>query len=296
MANYYDILGVAKNASDKEVRQAFRKLARQHHPDLNPEDNKAEARFKRINEAHEVLSNPDNRKKYDRYGDRWKDAERIEAQYGTGPGAPFEWTSRVGTRGEPFGGDLFAGFEDLLGGFGDPRGRGGRTATATRAEGYVEVSLEEAFSGTNRQVTISSGTTERRIEVSIPPGVETGSVVRITPGEGQELLLNITVKPNKRFGRKGNDLFTDVEVPLEDAILGGEVDVQTFKGRVRLKVPPESQNGQRVRLAGQGMPKLGSTRTRGDLFVTIRPTMPKNLTKEEHELICKLKALRSKKR
>ena len=290
MANYYDALGVARNASEKDVRQAFRGLARKYHPDLNPGDEKAEERFKQINEAYEVLSDPENRKKYDKYGDNWTHADQLESQF-TG-GSPFRRTYRGGQSSDPFGGS--GGMDDLLGGFGDLFGRGGRTATATRAEASVDVSLEEAFAGSKRKVTISSPMArERRIEVSIPPGVDTGSVVRITHGEGQELLLNITVRPHRRFVRRGADLSTDVDVPLEDAVLGGEIEVRTLKGKVRVRVPPESQNGQRIRLAGQGMPKLGSKDATGDLYVMVRPKLPKGLSDEERELFLRLKELRS---
>lgn len=291
MDNYYDILGISKSASDKEIRQTFRRLARKYHPDLNAGDRKAEENFKRINEAYEVLSDPETRKKYDRYGDKWKYADQIKSQSEADGGAPFSWTSRGGGQQDPF-----AGLEDLLGGFVDLSGRRGRRAAATRMESTIEVTLEEAFSGTKRMATITSPHGQRRIEVSIPPGVDNGSVVRVAPGEGKELVLNITVAPHKRFNREGNDLYTDVDVPLEDVVLGGEVDVQTLKKKVRLKVPEESQNGQRIRLAGQGMPGLGSTNTRGDLYVIIHPRMPRNMTDEERELFRKLKTLASLKR
>ena len=294
MGDYYETLGVSKNASDKDIRQAFRRLARKHHPDLNSGDKEAEAKFKRINEAYEVLSNPDSRKRYGRYGPRWRDVDRSEAQYGGRPGSPFDWGFRTGGQRKPSTAGP-GGFEDLLGGLGDLFGSPGDTATATRASAAVHVTLEEAFAGTKRAVTISSIRGDHRIEVSIPPGVSTGSVVRIAPGEGQELLLNVTVKPHNRFTRKGDDLFIEAAVPIEEAILGGEVDVQTLSKKVRVKVPPESQNGQRVRLTGQGMPRLGSAGTRGDLYVVIRPMTPKNLTDEERELVRNLKALRSKK-
>ena len=288
MESYYGILGVSKSASDKEIQQAFRLLARKYHPDLNRRDKDAEEKFKRVNEAYEVLSDRKTRKQYDRYGDKWKYADRIEeTQGGFSARSPYRWTYRGGD--DSFGSGPSGGFEDLL-------GRRGRASTATRLEASVEVTLEEAFSGAQRNVTISSSGRDRRIEVTIPPGVDTGSLVRIRPGEGHELLLNITVAPHKRFTRKGVDLITEVEVPMEDAILGGEVDVQTLGRKVRLNVPPESQNGQRIRLAGQGMPKLGSAETKGDLYVTVRPRMPSDLTKEEKELIAKYKKLGSQKR
>ena len=292
IADYYEILGVSNNASEKEIRQAFRRLARKCHPDLCPGDEDAEEKFKRINQAYEVLSNPGNRKNYDRYGDKWEYADQIRAQYGSGPAAPFRWTSSGGRWGPRSQSDLIGGVEDLLGGFGDVFGRRGRVDVATRVKAPVEVSLEEAHAGAKRQVTISSRGTDRRIEVSIPVGVDTGSVVRITPRGGQELLLNITVSPHRRFTRNGDDLITEVEVGLEDAILGGEVVVQTLTGKVRVKVPPESQNGQRIRLTGQGMPRLGSEGVRGDLYIVVRPKMPKDLTDDERELVRKFKAFR----
>ncbi len=297
MDNYYDILGVRRDADEKDIRRAFRRLARQYHPDLNPGDKEAEGKFKRINEAYEVVSDAESRKKYDKYGDRWKHADEFQARYGRESGAPFPWTYRSGDQGGFSGSDPFAGLEHLLGGFGERAGRRHRTRPRPAgAEASVDVSLEEAFSGAKRNVTITSAGKERRIEVSIPPGVDTGSVVRVTPGEGRELLLNITVAAHERFSRKGDDLFAEVDVPLEDAILGGEADVQTLNSRIRVKVPPESQNGQKIRLAGQGMPKLRSQGNRGDLYITIRPRMPKNLTGEELELVRRFKALRSRKR
>lgn len=288
MADYYDTLGVTRKADSKEIRQAFRKLARQYHPDLNPGDTEAETKFKSINEAYEVLSNDDNRKKYDKHGDRWKQADQIETQYGDG--SPFTWTSRRGRPGrsaDPFG-DLFGG------GPGDLFGGGGGPATATRVQGQVEITLEEAFAGTMRNITLTTTDTERRLEVTIPPGVDTGSVVRISPGEGQEVLLKVTVLPHKVFERKGPDLYIETPVPLDEAVLGGETEIQTLKSKVRMKVPPESQNGQRVRLAGQGMPKRGSG-DKGDLYVTLRPRMPKQLTDEERDLFERLRTLRSEK-
>lgn len=292
MANYYDILGVPKSASDKDIKQAFRKLARKHHPDLNPGDEEAEARFKSVNEAYEVLSDKEKRQKYDRYGDRWKHADQFEAQFGHGSGAPFSWTSRRGGLLDDLDFDLFGGLGDLIGGGrGGPGRRGG--SAQTRLETPVDVTLEEAFSGAKRHVTVSEGGRERRIEVTIPRGVDTGSVVRYPIDQGRELFLNVTVSPHSRFQRKGSDLHVEAEVSFEDAILGGEAEVQTLTGKVRLKVPPESQNGQKIRLAGQGMPKLGAAETRGDLYVTLRPTLPKNLNPEERELLKKLKDLRS---
>ena len=296
MASYYDILGVPRKASEKDLRQAFRRLARKYHPDLNPDDQEAEARFKRINEAYEVLSDPEDRKKYDRYGENWKHAAQYEGQHRQGTGAPFEWSFRRGRTADDPGFDLFGNLDDLLSGSGGLSCRRGRAATAMRLEAQATVTLEEAFAGTKRQLAVPSDGRERRIDVSIPPGADSGSVVHISLDKGNELFLTVTVSPHRRFQRKGADLYVEAQVPLWDAILGGDIEVQTLKGRISLKVPPESQNGQRVRLAGQGMPRLGAPQTRGDLYVTLRPTLPKDLTDEERELLEKLKELRSKSR
>jgi DnaJ-class molecular chaperone len=285
MADYYDTLGVNRNAGDKDIRQAFRRLARKYHPDLNPGDEQAEKKFKQINDAYGVLSDAKTRRAFDRYGENWKHADRTEAQ-----------SSRYGGRagGADRGSDLFGSLDDLLGRVDGFSGRRGRAATPIRAETDVEITLEEAFAGTKRLVTITASGKDRRIEVSIPPGVYSGSVVRIRPGEGQDISLNVSVTPHKRFTRKGDDLFTEVELPLEDAIFGGEVEVQTLRGKVSLKVPAESRNGQRIRLADQGMPNLGSPKTRGSLYAVIRPQTPSKLTDEERELFLKLKELRSR--
>ncbi len=294
MASYYDTLGVSKSASEKDIRQAYRRLARKYHPDLNPGDEDAEGKFKEINTAHEVLSDRKTRQKYDRYGDKWKFADQIESQHAHSAQGPFTWTTRSGTTRGASGSDPFAGVGDLFGDLGGRLGRQGRAATAAKLETTVDVTLEEAFAGTKRNITITTRGRDRRIEVTIPPGVDNGSVVRIRPGAQQELLLTIELQPHPTFTRSGSDLFTEVDVPLEDAVLGGEVEVRTLTGGAKLKVPAESQNGQRVRLRGQGMPKLGSKSNRGDLYAIIRPRLPKQLSEEQKELFEQLKAVSAK--
>ena len=286
--NYYDTLGVSRNASQNDIRQAFRKLARTYHPDLNPGDKAAEKRFKEISEANEVLSNSENRKKYDRYGDKWKHADEIEAKFGAG-GPPFTWRTGRPRRGyrSP------SGIDDLLGGFGDVFSAGA-AAPSRSLETDVQIDLEEAYSGTVRRVTITEGGRVRRIEVAIPAGVDNGSVVRVRPGEGQDLLLKVAVAPHPRFTRTGNDLYVDIDVPFEDVILGGKAVVQTIKGMLDVTVPAESRSGQRIRLAGQGMPKLGQPDARGDLYLVVRPVMPTGLSDEERGLVEKLKTARRK--
>ncbi|MCS6802919.1 MAG: J domain-containing protein [Chloroflexota bacterium] len=332
--DYYAILGVPRTASEKEIKAAFRKLARKYHPDLNPGDKSAEERFKEINEAYEVLSNPESRKKYDQYGHNWKHADQFEAarqasqqasRARSGRTAAFDFEEFFSPGGG--GGSGFADiFEQLFRSDTRRAGTGTRRA-ATRGQDIehpIEVSLEEAFNGTTRTLELTSeqvcslcagsgraggkpcpecfatGLVARpkRIEVKIPPGVTTGSRVRIA-GEGGaglgggpkgDLYLVISVRPHPVFERKGDDLYVDVSVPLVDAVLGGEVLVPTLKGtRLALKIPPETQNGRVIRLAGQGMPKLGGGQ-RGDLYAKVNVVLPTNLTPAQRSLFEQLRA------
>jgi DnaJ-class molecular chaperone len=302
--DYYETLGVARGASDKEIRQAYRRLARQHHPDLNPGDKAAEARFKEIGEAYEVLSDADKRKKYGRYGHNWQHADAAEAAAREGG---FRWgPSQGGARYETSGNLDESMFGDL---FGDLLGGGARTGTrggyrgrraAMRGEDYdhpVEVTLEEAFNGSQRVLTLQGpdGNT-RRLEVKIPAGVANGSRIRIAgegaPGFGGgpngDLYLVVTVRPHPTFERKGDDLYVDVNVPLHALMLGGEAEVPTPKGsRLALRIPPETQNGRVFRLAGQGMPHLQAT-GRGDLYATAKALLPTGLSERERELFQEL--------
>jgi len=332
--DYYAILGVPKSSSQKEIRQAYRRLARQHHPDVNPGDKAAEARFKEINGAYEVLSDSEKRRKYDRYGDKWQYADQFEqaqrqsaGRWSSGRGGAFDFGD-INTSG-----DLGNLFEGILRGFGrrPARQRGGDVQQP------VEVTLEEAFHGTTRVLQMErqepcatcggrgqlAGATchvcrgagaiskPRRLEVKIPPGVRDGSRVRVA-GEGAAgpagaggLYLVVSVRPHERFERRGDDLYTEVEVPLTDAVLGGEVQVPTLTSRVVLKVPPLTQNGRKIRLGGLGMPRLGGAQTgpdgppsgggrpaggRGDLYARVKVVLPKELSTEERELFEKLRA------
>ena len=295
--DYYEILGVSRSASEKEIRQAFRRLARKHHPDVNPGSKDAEARFKEINEVYEVLSDPETRKKYDRFGPNWKQADRV-AQAGAQQGrqGPFEWTYRSGPN---LGEDLFD--SDLGSIFDRFSSRGPARSRRRRAaiEHSVEVTLEEAFAGTTRTVETASLDSDNvpklhRLEVKIPPGVDNGSRIRVPGPSGENIILRVSVMPHSHFERRGNDLYTEISLPLYEAILGSEVEIPTIKGKVLLNVPPETQSARTFRLAGQGMPKMRSSNTRGDLLVTVRVVLPSGLSQREREMFQELKALRSK--
>jgi curved DNA-binding protein len=277
MSDYYKVLGVKKNSSDKDVKAAFRRLARKHHPDLNPSDETAEREFKKINEAYEVLSDAGNRKSYDRHGDNWKHADRLDAE-----GGPFGHGGNFGG-----GGDLF----DLLGG---SARFGGRRAQATqRLETSVEVSLQEAFRGTIRNVSLAGHEGPRTIEVRIPAGVKSGSTVRISPSKGLQVLIKVAVRPHGRFTRRGDDLLVDVEVPFEVAALGGEAELATMTGSVVLTIPAGAGSARKIRLAGKGMPVIGSPSKSGDIIATIRPTVPSDLTDEQIEMLERFRESRS---
>ena len=294
--SYYDILGIKRDASEKEVRQAYRRLARKHHPDVNPGDKAAEAAFKEINEAHEVLSDPEKRQKYDRFVENWKHADQFDRDSAGRGTDTFTW----GQGGEPYFG---RGADDFLGEFLGGRGFG-RTTTRSRRkvrlEQAVEVTLEEAFNGATRTIQMANGLRgeDRRLEVKIPPGVDNGSRIRVRP-EGasseEELYLVVSVRPHAQFERRGNNLYTKVDVPLVDAVLGGEVEVPTLTDMVILTIPPETQNGRSFRLSGKGMPGLGSTETRGSMYVTAQLSIPSQLSEKEKELFRELRAIRDDK-
>ena len=293
-ANYYDVLGISRSATEKDVRQAFRRLARQHHPDVNPGDKAAEQKFKEINEAYEALSDPEKRKKYDRFGENWKYADRMPQDDGRPGAGQFRWDFR----GDPYAGGGSPFFEDLLGGRGF-----GHAATAsrrrTRLEQPVTVSLEEAFNGSIRVIQLKDGLqgSSRRLEVKIPPGVDNGSRIRVRTDDAgpEEVYLVVSVRPDSRFERRGSDLYAKVDVPLVDAALGGEVSVPTLAEPVILKIPPETQNGRSFRLSGKGMPSLGSPQTRGNLYASVQVSIPTRLSDEERALFRELKSIQDSK-
>jgi curved DNA-binding protein len=317
--DYYNVLGVNKTATDKELKQAYRKLARKYHPDVNPGDKTSESRFKEINEAYEVLGDPEKRKKYDELGSNWQAYERAGGYPGGGPPPGFE-----GVWNNPGGGsyrtvspeemeELFGNenpfsdfFKTFFGGGGNVnvsgssgrRGSGGRRSRAARAgtdvEQPIELTLDDAFHGATRRLSIKhqpQGHT-RTIDVRIPAGVKDHARVRVA-GEGEpgsnggaagDLYLRIHLLPHPQFERKGNDLYTKITVPVTTSVLGGEAETPTLTGKaLRLKIPPLTQSGQVLRLKGQGMPVTSKAGERGDLYVTVDAQLPKTLTPEQRE-------------
>ena len=300
--DYYTILGVPRGASEKEVRSAFRKLARKYHPDVNPDKAEAERRFKEVNEAYEVLSDPEKRRKYDKYGDRWQHADQFEQAEKAGA---FRRTHPGGRGGAYDFADLDmdgVDLDDLLGGMFGRAGRSVRPRKGADVEVATDITLEEAFTGTTRVVQAADGGgmgPARRLEVTIPAGVRDGARVRVA-GAGQpgrnggdpgDLYVDVSVMPHPRFERKGDALNVEVAIPLADAVLGGEALVPTLRGKqLALRVPAESQNGQVFRLAGQGMPKVGGGS--GDLFARLKVVLPSRLSEQEKALFEELKRLR----
>jgi curved DNA-binding protein len=326
--DYYSTLGVAKTATEKEIKQAYRKLARKHHPDVNPGDKTAESKFKEINEAYEVLGDPEKRKKYDELGANWRMYEQAGAG---GPGAQ-------GFRGAPFGGDWNAQFgaggpgggfrtmtqdevremfgdEDPFSDFfhaffggasagpapGGARARGRHRPQQGRDfEQEIELGLEDAYRGTTRRLAISQDGQPRTFDVRIPPGVVDGSRVRVA-GEGEpgasggkagDLYLRVRLAAHPQFERKGRDLHTSVPVPVTTAALGGEAEVATLDGKpLRLKVPPGTQNGQVFRLKGHGMPTPGKPEEHGDLYAKVDVQLPRELTPEQRRLFEELRKI-----
>jgi len=324
--DYYNILGVKRDASEQEIKRAYRRLARKYHPDVNPGDKSAEDRFKKINEAYEVLSDKEKRQKYDQYGDQWQYADQF-AKAGGRRSTVWGFSPGGGAQSLHFEeGDLDSLFGGLFQGFGTGTfSRRVRPRRGRNIEHPVEVTLEEAYHGTNRILSLEteeacpscggsgriqnilcsacrgSGTAARlkRLEVKIPPGVKDGSRVRIA-GKGEpgydggnsgDLYLVTSVKPHRVFERKGDDLHVEVTVPLTVAVLGGEVQVPTLKGKLALKIPPETQNERTFRLAGQGMPHLGNS-SRGDLLAKVKVVLPTKLSAEEKKLFEQLSQLR----
>lgn len=291
--DYYATLGVPKHASESEIKKAYRKLAREHHPDLNPGNKAAEARFKDINEANEVLGHAESRRKYDELGTNWRSYAQGAEQTST-PHArrrsrtvtPDEMSDMFGGGGVHFS-DFFTTF------FGqEPGARQARPHRGRDAEQWLDLTLEESFAGTSRYLSIEREGRPHRVEVRIPAGVKDGARVKVRgeggPGSGDmpagDLFLVVRLLPHQKFERRGQDLYTRVAVPVTTAVLGGEVTVPTLSGStLKLRVPELTPAGRTFRLRGHGMPDTKSPETRGDLFVAVDIQIPAQLSPEARE-------------
>ncbi len=317
--DYYSTLGITKSASDKDIKQAFRKLARKYHPDVNPGDKAAEARFKEINEAHEVLSDADTRRKYDELGANWRAYEQAQAHGGQpfggrgagGAGSTGGYRTMSPEEVEAmFGGESpFSDFFTTFFGAEAAHARGGRAAgrgrprprTGRDVEQAIELTLEDAYHGTTRRLSLSDGNRTRTVDVRIPAGVGEGARVRV-PGEGEQgagggdsghLFLRVHLAPHPVFERQGRDLYIRVPLQITTAVLGGAIEVPTLAGKaVRLKVPPLTQNGQLFRLKGFGMPAVGKPEDKGDAYARIEILIPTAITEAERSHYEALASLR----
>ena len=290
--DYYKILGVDKKASEDEIKKAYRKLARKLHPDLNPNDKEAHKKFQQINEANEVLSDPEKRKKYDQYGKDWMHADQFEKQkqyQRSSPGGGYTYS-------EGFGEDRFSDFfASMFGG-----SAGGRSRSRFRGEDYqaeLQLSLSDVFTTHKQTITIG----DKKIRITIPAGIENGQKIKLKGYGGQgvnggpngDLYITFHITNNTSFKRDGDNLHKTVELDLYTAVLGGEVTIDTLSGKIKLKVPPETQNNTITRLKGKGFPVYKKEGVFGDLFITYQVKLPTRLTEKEKELFRELAKLKS---
>ncbi len=291
--DYYKILGIDKNATQEEIKKAYRKLARKYHPDLNPNDKNAKSNFQQINEANEVLSDPEKRKKYDQYGKDWQHAEQFEkAEQNRSQSSGSYRTEYSGTQ---FEGDFSDFFESLFGG----KAETGRSRQVKyRGEDYnaeLHLDLLDAYE-THRQTLTVNG---KKIRITIPAGIENGQTIKIAGhggpgingGPNGDLYITFSIANHPKFKRLGNDLYTTVDLDLYKAVLGGEITTDTLNGKVKLKVNPETQNGTKIKLKGKGFPVYKEKGKFGDLYITYSIVIPRNLTRKQKELFTELSKL-----
>jgi curved DNA-binding protein len=288
--DYYKILGIDKNATLSDIKKAYRKLARKYHPDLNPNDADAQKNFQQINEANEVLSDPEKRKKYDKYGKDWQHAEQFEnaKQYQESPSG---FGSQNYSRAQ-YGRDFSDFFESMFGG----SANAGRSRQVKfRGEDYnaqLQLNLTDAFK-THKQTLSVNG---KNIRITIPAGIENGQTIKIAGhggpgingGPNGDLYITFSIANHPGIKRLGNDLYTDVDLDLYTAVLGGEITLDTLSGKVKLKVKPETQNGSKVKLKGKGFPVYKNDGQFGDLYVTYTVKIPTNLTERQKSLFAEL--------
>ncbi len=287
--DYYKVLGISKNASEAQIKKAYRKLARKYHPDLNPNNTEAEIKFKQINEANEVLSNPENRKKYDQYGKDWQHAEAFEEAK--------KQQQRKGFSGYTYStgdsSDFSDFFESMFGGAGFSR-HGGRSVVY-KGEDYnarLNLNLMDVYTNHKQTLTLNG----KKIRINIPAGIEDQQTIKIKGYGGSgigggpkgDLYVTFNIQNNTTFRREGAHLYKTVEIPLTTAVLGGEITLDTISGKVKLKVKPGTQNGTRVKLRGKGFPRYKKEGQFGDLFITYIVKIPEKLTLEQKNLFSEL--------
>jgi len=289
--DYYKLLGIDKTATPKDVKNAFRKLARKYHPDLNPNDKDAKRKFQQINEANEVLSDPGKRKKYDQYGKDWQHSEQFEKQRQYQQ-QPSESGGRRYTSAQQDG-DFSDFFESLFGGASP--GRGSSRQVKFRGEDYTtELNLEltDAYKSHKRTLNVNG----EKIRINIPAGIENGQTIKISGHGGKginggpdgDLYITFTIANQLRFKRLGNDIYTTIDLDLYKAVLGGDLTIDTLEGKVKLKVKPETQNGSKVKLKDKGFPVYKKEGQYGDLYITYNIKIPSNLTEEQRSLFKQL--------
>ncbi|VBB48095.1 DnaJ domain protein [uncultured Paludibacter sp.] len=300
--DYYKVLGIDKNASQDDIKKAYRKLARKYHPDVNPNDNEAKRRFQEINEANEVLSDSEKRKKYDQYGENWKHAEEFEKQkqyqqqYSgrTQSGGQYQYYDD-GFGGADFDAGGFSDFFEQL--FGQARHSGSSRTRTTKFRGQdfnaeLHLSLTDVYETKKHTITVNG----KNIRLTIPAGVENGQTIKITGHGGQgvnngpngDLYITFVLNNNTKFKRLGNDLYTVADIDLYTAVLGGEIIIDTMSGKVKLKVAEGTQNGTKVKLKGKGFPIYKQEGKFGDLYVTYNVKIPSKLTAKQKELFTEL--------
>jgi curved DNA-binding protein len=293
--DYYKILGIEKTAAPKDIRNAYRKLARMYHPDLNPNDKGAISKFQQINEANEVLSDPEKRKKYDEYGKDWQHAEAFEQQKQEREQQQSSNASGANFSDSQNGGDFSDFFESM---FGRSAGRGRQTKY--RGEDYnaeIHLDLLDAYETHTQTLSIN----QKNIRITIPAGIENGQTIKITGhggsgingGPNGDLFITFLIATHPRFKRLGDNVYTTVELDLYKAVLGGEIAIDTLSGKVKLKIMPETQNGSKVKLRGKGFPVYKSKGQFGDLYVTYSIKIPMNLTEKQKELFTELSKMQS---
>lgn len=296
--DYYNVLGIDKNATEADIKKAYRKQARKYHPDVNPDDKNAAHKFTEVSEANEVLSDPEKRKKYDKYGKDWKHADQFE-QAGAGRQQRSQGNPNAGFGGEGFGGaDYSDFFESMFGGSSGGFRQGGRHSKFKGQDfnAQLELDIHDAYK-THKQVLTVNG---ENIRLTIAAGIEDGQTIKIkgkgapgiNGGPNGDLYIKFVIKNTTKFQREGDNLYSSVELDLYTAMLGGEVVADTFDGKVKLKVAPETQNGTKVRLKGKGFPVYKKDGKFGDLIITYSIKNPTKLTTEEKKLFEELQKLR----